>query len=311
MEYAILFILSFGITLLSIPFLKRVAVRYHLVDVATGDALKIHREPISFFGGVALFVAITITWGGAALWKMETDWRVAGILVAALLIFALGFWDDLKWKHIAQRKPYTKFFLLLTVPLLASFILVRSGVDMSFLEVGSIAVVVVFLYIFTLINAVNYQDGMDGLAGGLVAISLFGFIVAALFLQNAFVLSLVLPLCGAVLGFLVFNFPPARIFMGDSGAYMLGFFLVVVALLFSHPDDIASVIGPLFIIGVPLIEGLLSNARRVVAGKSIFLGDRDHIYDRMLQKGYSTRQTLSVFYLLQAVFVAFGIWILI
>jgi UDP-GlcNAc:undecaprenyl-phosphate/decaprenyl-phosphate GlcNAc-1-phosphate transferase len=122
------------------------------------------------------------------------------------------------------------------------------------------------------------------------------------------VVSLSLVLLGACCAFLLVNFPPAKIFMGDSGAYFLAYFLVVLTMAFSETGRPLSIIGPALIVGIPIIDGIFTNIRRLFAGKSIFLGDREHLYDRLLQKGFSERKTLCVMYSLQAVLVLLGVY---
>ena len=149
------------------------------------------------------------------------------------------------------------------------------------------------------------------MAAGLVFVSLIGFLVLSLVSGNSFSLALCLILTGAVLSFLLFNFPPAKIFMGDSGAYFLGFMLAVLAMLFSKPYDLLSILGPIFIIGIPFWDGVFTNIRRILKKKSIFLGDRAHFYDRLLKKGFSTKKTLLISYFLQAGSVVIGLLLIV
>jgi UDP-GlcNAc:undecaprenyl-phosphate GlcNAc-1-phosphate transferase len=162
------------------------------------------------------------------------------------------------------------------------------------------------IYIFVVINSINYQDGIDGLAGGLSVISLIGFIILSLFLNNNFTLITSLIFLGAILSFLIFNFPPAKIFMGDSGAYSLGFALTVLAISFAKPYNIYSALSPIFIIGLPVFDGVFSNVRRIFYGKSIFFGDRNHFYDKLLRI-FSIRKTLLISYSLQILSVIIGL----
>lgn len=302
-------LLPFLTALFAIPFLKRISSRYGLYDVSEGDILKIHRAPISYLGGVALLKACAV--GFLALGFLDNALIPAliSLFLASIPIFALGFWDDLRWKHISTIKPMIKFFLLLAVPLISSLLLSLGGFPF-FAESLFLAIFISTFAMFVLMNSVNYQDGMDGLAGGLAAISFAGFFLAGLMAGNVFIASVSLVLLGAVLGFLVFNFPPATIFMGDSGAYFLGFFLAFLGLSFSIGNSIQSVLASVFIAGVPLFEGGFTNARRVMRGKSIFFGDRSHVYDLLLQRGYSAKKVLALFYAIQLIFMTFGIWLM-
>ncbi len=279
-----------------------------LVDVSEGDALKIHTKNISLLGGSAM----VFTWlvGTVLLWRPGFHLYVIAITVGILMAFFLGFYDDLKWKHVSRIKPMQKFILLLLCTIGSSAVLLFTGISFRFLPYSAISLLLGFAYIFVCINAVNYQDGMDGLAGGLAAISFLGFSLSGMAAYNGFTTMISIIALGAVTALLCFNFPPAKIFMGDSGAYFLGFILAVLAMLLSKPYNIYSVLGPIFIIGLPIFDGVYTNIRRVLTGKSIFLGDRSHFYDKLLQKGFSTKKTLAICYGLQIVLVILGLVII-
>jgi UDP-GlcNAc:undecaprenyl-phosphate GlcNAc-1-phosphate transferase len=171
-----------------------------------------------------------------------------------------------------------------------------------------IIVITSLVYLFMVINSVNYQDGIDGLAGGLAFVSLLGFAILSFFSGNSFALGASVISLGATLAFLFFNFPPAKIFMGDSGSYSLGFILFVLAITFSKSYNIYSAIGPIFIIGLPILDGVYTNIRRIFSGKSIFLGDRSHFYDKLLKK-FSIKETLVFSYCVQILLVFIGLTI--
>ncbi len=278
-----------------------------LVDVPEGDFLKIHTQKIPLIGGLAILISSAINLSFVLL-KYQ-DFKIIALLFGVAVVFALGFWDDLKWKHITTIKPFIKFALLIVATLIPAITLFFVGITFNFLPYYAISVLLSFFYIFLVINSVNYQDGIDGLAGGLVFISLAGFFVLSVFLNNFFAIYISLIFLGVVLAFLVFNFPPAKIFMGDSGAYVLGFILAILAMVFSKPFNIYSALGPAFIIGLPIFDGIYTNIRRLLLGKSIFFGDRSHFYDKLIQKGFSVKKTLAICYSLQIVFVILGILI--
>lgn len=299
--------LSFLITIVLIPILIVLAKKYGLVDVSEGDELKIHKKPISYLGGTALFVGVTVSLVAFGIFQDISNLKIIGLILASFLIYALGLWDDFKWKHISQVKPYIKFILLLSIPLVSSFLLYQFGIFPN----SILYIFITLFYIFVLINSVNYQDGMDGLAGGFSLISFAGFMVLSLVLGNMLAFGISAILFAATLAFLIFNFPPAKIFMGDSGAYFLGFYIAILALIFSDFNVIQSVIGSIFVIGVPFFEGIFTNVRRILKGNSIFYGDRDHTYDLLLKNGYSTKKVLTIFYLIQVISISFGVWLIL
>lgn len=300
--FAVPFLAGIIVTPLLIKFSQKTNF---LVDVPEGDALKIHTKNIPLLGGLAMAVSALVGF------LLALDKSTALIVLAGAIVFFLGFYDDLKWKHASTIKPLLKFGLLIICTFIPAVILLFAGISFNVIPISVVAVFLGFIYIFTSINAVNYQDGMDGLAGGLVFISLSGFLVASIWSYQDVGLTLSLTAMGAVAAFLVFNFPSAKIFMGDSGAYSLGFILAVLAMLFSKPYDVYSVIGPIFIIGLPIVDGVFTNIRRLAAGRSIFHGDRSHFYDKLLQKGFSTKKTLAICYSLQLVFVMAGVLIVL
>ncbi|KKU76931.1 MAG: hypothetical protein UY78_C0001G0027 [Parcubacteria group bacterium GW2011_GWA1_53_13] len=299
-----IFFLSLTVSLFANLVFEKTALRFGFVDVAKGDALKIHHRPIPYVGGVAMFVAAALS----LLFMAPPDMRPLffGVVLAALPVLALGFWDDMKWKHQTQAKPFLKFAFLILIPLLAATILWIAGWRLDFPSFFLFVPASAFA-IFVLMNSINYQDGMDGLAGSLTAVSFGGFAIVSFLLGNSLDLILSLAFMGAVLGFLALNLPPARMFMGDSGAYVLGFFLALLVLLFIRMDAA----GALLLAGFPLAEGIWTNCRRLMQGKSIFYGDRSHVYDRMLQAGLSPWKTLAFLIMIQIALVGTGILLFI
>lgn len=303
-----IFLIPFLTGIIIIPFLITLPKKTNfLVDIPNGDILKIHKKNIPLSGGLAIIISVFA--GFLFILEENILFKIIAISLGLILLFLLGVWDDLKWKHISTINPFLKFPLLILFSFIPALILFVSGISFSFAPISTISIMSSFVYIFIVINAINYQDGMDGLAGGLVFISLVGFTLLSLILGNNFTLIISLITLGSVFSFLVFNFPLARFFMGDSGAYSLGFILTVLAVSFSKPYNIYSVIGPIFIIGMPIIDGVFANIRRLFNGKSIFLGDRDHFYDRLLKKGLSVKKTLLISYSLQILLVVLGLTI--
>ena len=292
MIYLVTFILSLILTW----FFYKLGNKYKIYDNATDDPLKIHKKSTSFLGGSAMFLTVSLI-------LLFTDFSQYNLIVlAGFSIFLFGLIDDLKWRD--RLKNVYKFYLLLPFTMLTTIIVLIAGFRIEFIPIIIIAEILTFLAIFILINSVNFQDGMDGIAGSTVAISLAGF-----FFINGGLNPLVL--ISAILGFLVFNFPPAKIFMGDSGAYYLGFMLAVLTMMSLKAYDFISLIGVMLILGLPLYEGISTNVRRLVSGKPIFAGDRDHFFDKLLKKGYSVKKTLLISISIQIISVTIGILIYI
>src|SRR3989344_685892 len=175
MNTSIYVLVPFFTGIIAILFLLRLSQKTNfLVDVPEGDALKIHTKNIPLLGGLAM--ALSLVSGVFLALTPDVVLQVSALALGGVIIFSLGFWDDFKWKHISTIKPLLKFSLLLLCTLVPSILLSLAGISFNFLPVPVIAALLGFIYIFVCLNAVNYQDGMDGLAGGLVFISLAGFL---------------------------------------------------------------------------------------------------------------------------------------
>ncbi len=306
MNYLLFLIIFFLVSLVLTFLLWKIGDRYKIYDLATKDLLKIHQKSISCLGGLAMILTVIIVFSLKMILERNFIWQIFGIMIGGVLIFLLGFRDDLKWRDKVKIKPIYKFIFLILFSGLSALILLIVGMKVEF--------ILTFVYIFVLINAINYQDGMDGIAGGVVIISLISFLILSNLVLlgsplNSLVPLICLVLIGAILGFLIFNFPPAKIFMGDSGAYFLGFILAVLAMIFSKPYSFSSILGLIFILGLPLFDGIFTNIRRLLKKKSIFLGDREHFYDKMINKGFSIRKTVFISYFLQTISVLLGLLI--
>lgn len=309
MNYLLIFFISFLFCLMVTLLLKNIGNKYNFFDIAPeDDPLKIHKTSISYLGGLGMMLTLLFGFLIVLLEKKYFITEITAIALGSVCIFSLGFWDDAKWKNIPDPKPYRKFICLIIFPLIASYILSLAGVRINFFNFLIADYLLTFLYIFVLVNSINYEDGIDGLAGGLVLISLAGFFILSLFFKNELALLFSLILSGAVVGFLVFNFPRAKIFMGDSGAFFLGFALSVCAAFFLKPYNIVSFLGLIFISGFPIFEGVFTNIRRIINKKSIFFGDRQHFYDTLyIAKGFSIQKTLLICYAIQAILVIIGL----
>jgi len=271
-------ILSFLINLFSI-FLAR---KYKLIDDPKGKKLKIHRKPVLISGGIGIvFSTLAIISFFLIDGKMDLN-SYQKILVylffPSLIIAIFGIVDDIK--HL---KPVVR----LTYQSVASiFVLLMIIEKFSLLEVVFITISTIL--ILGIISATNMTDGMDGLCGAMVLITLLSyFYLSTGQTINLYFLCLIL----SILVFLVFNFNPAKIFLGNSGSEFLGFSVGIFAiyLIFSSTKFI-QILFIISMVGVPLIDMLFSIVRRLINHQPITSGDRNHIYDRMLKKGFSQKK---------------------
>jgi len=277
------------------------APRLRLVDRSDSDSgsgsdeRKIHRgeRPI---GGVAILVGFLLGAGPVIDWSRA----LTSLFLGAVMIFGLGLADDLRGLR-AKTKLFFQALAALS-PILWGGIWVRSialpGVTLE-LELGSWGIPLTLLWLMGITNALNFLDGLDGLAAGSSCIFL-GFI--ALFAQEAedpTTLLLALVLLGATAGLLRYNLHPARVFLGNEGAYLLGFLLGVLALEpfasgFGQIGDLPAS-APILLLGLPIADTIFAIIRRACAGRSIFSPDRGHIHHRLLERwGY--RRALAMLY---------------
>lgn len=292
-------VLGFLIVWLLVPLVQR-WTHLRLMEARPGA----HRgETVSRFGGVALAVAFVVVSAVVLIWfpvddpvRMKTRWV---IITTSLAMFLLGLWDDIK--PLGARK---KLAAQVLIALLVCFCGVRIERFLSpfggvVYELGWLGWPATVFWLVALTNIVNLIDGIDGLAGG-VSLMLMG-LLAYLGMNSG--MGLVFPiLCaagmfGALLGFLRYNFPPAKIYMGDGGAYFLGFLIGMLTLVHSQKGTIlAALIAPVFALALPILDVALAILRRGIKGLPIFRPDRRHIHHRLLASGFSHRRTVLTLY---------------
>lgn len=302
--------MAFLLTVLLVFLSKKLADQLHICDNPE-TSLAIHERPVPYLGGLGIFLAVfaALMVSFFFISREINLLSLSSVLIGGLLAFSLGLWDDLKWKGTRKNyRPSAKFILQVVVSGVISIVLIVGGLSIKIIPIEIIGTLLVIFYIFGGMNAVNMQDGLDGLAAGLVAISTAGFAGLSILTGNPLGLMLSLSSLGAALGFLVYNFHPASVFMGDSGSHFLGFIVAALAIIFtSRPYDLRWFIGPILIIGFPVADAAWAVGRRFLQGKKLFQGDRKHFYDRIIQKGISVRRTVLVCYLIQLGFVVGGV----
>ena len=298
MLYLIL-IISFLITYLAIPKIITFASKKNLCDIPNGDSLKIHKKPVPNIGGMGIFFGFLVASIVGAFVVGEGHRELLGVFAGSLVVLSLGLWDDVR-----NINPY----LRIAGQTLAAVILVFAGIKVNVIPVNYIIIPLTIIYVLGAINAVNLLDGLDGLASGVTIIISLGFLILSLHQGNPLGMLLSLALMGAVIGFLPYNFNPASIFMGNSGSAFLGYILAALTISFTNkPYNVVCFIIPILIMGVPVFDTALAIIRRFKNRRPLFMGDRSHFYDRLVDKGLSVRQTVLVCYGIQAVFVGVGI----
>ena len=280
MGVVVAFVAAFLVALVATPIARRVSFALDVVD--RPGPLKVQRRPVAYLGGVAVFVALAAT-----LAPDHPAW-----LIPLGLAAAVGLADDIR-----SISPQVRLVMQVTIGCVAGAIEPAPG---RFGWVATAALVVV------LVNAVNLIDGMDGLASSVVAVSALGFALVSS--GNAVPAVAV---CGALVGFLLFNKPSASIYLGDSGSYLLGTALALLAANAltngTETHRLAAWIAlPLFV-GLPVADTAIAIVRRWRAGKPLLAGDRSHVYDQLADRGWPIVRVLFVCTALQIAFTAAGL----
>lgn len=301
-DYLIILLISLVSSFLLTPVIKRIAPGLGAID-QPGDELKIHKRPIPRIGGVAILVGSLLAFGYCLFFteilEPEERYKMIGLLLGGGLVAILGVIDDIK--DLPPRVRFIGQFM-------AGLVVVGFGLRWGFGSVWYLSIPVAVFYLMGGCNAMNLLDGLDGLAVGVSALA------AAFFLFLSFSTSQMLPLVislgilGASLGFLRYNFYPAQLFMGDVGSTYLGFMLAAVALVFTQePFDIVWLIIPIFILGVPIFDTSLALIRRAINRKPLFLGDRSHFYDLLMDRTGDQRKSVFIVYSLGLLFGLLGL----
>jgi UDP-GlcNAc:undecaprenyl-phosphate GlcNAc-1-phosphate transferase len=321
-EFIIGFFIAAVASLVLTPIVIRLAFRIGALDKP--DARKIHKNPIPRLGGLAVYAAFFISL--IAVLNLDptifkSTWIVSNeglMFVASLLIvLTLGVWDDLH-----ALRPYQKFLIqlfLATVVYIAGFRItnITHPFDPGVFELGILSYPVTVLWIVGVTNAINLIDGLDGLAGGVSTIAAVTIAAIAFLGHDIGSAMIALLLAGSIIGFLPYNFSPARIFLGDSGSLFLGFTLAVLSIQGGTRASTAfAMVVPILALGFPIMDTLLAMIRRLFGSllprstnktlpeklRSMFLPDKGHIHHKLIASGFSQKDAVLVLYVISLIF---------
>ena len=268
------------------PVAQWIATRTGLVDQP--GARKIHPNPIPLLGGAAIYAAFIL----ALLLFVDRFYvsQVVSICLGATIVSFLGVWDDRN-----GMPPVIK----LAGQILAGLILIVSGVQVQLFSHVWANVALTLFWVVGITNALNLMDNMDGLSGGVSAIAATFILLLAAMSHQYLVGSLAAALLGACLGFLRYNFNPARIFMGDAGSLFLGFMLAALGIKLRFPSNVPLVTWmiPVLVLGLPIFDTTLVTISRLRRGVPVFLGGKDHTSHRLVARGWTQRETVLLLYL--------------
>ena len=297
------FIVAFVFSFASTPLVRKWAFKLKAVDIPK-DGRRMHTHPIPRLGGLAIIFGFTVA---VLCFYRAPSRRIIASFIGAGIIAAMGVVDDIK---ALDAKP--KFL----IQILAACIVVIGGnlkIDVltnpNFLSENPywilpdwVSIPVTILWIVFITNAVNCIDGLDGLAAGVSAIMSVSLVFIALRVGEYPVALLGISLMGACFGFLPYNFNPAKIFMGDTGSTFLGFLLATMSIQGVFKSyAIISFAVPLLILGLPLFDAVFAMLRRISKGQSPMKADRGHLHHRLIDMGFSQKQTVFILYAISGV----------
>ncbi len=297
LAFAVGFLISFAST----PTVIVLARKIKAIDIPK-DSRRIHKKPIPLIGGLAIFYGFLISVLCFAVMEKE----LMGILIGATIMVIVGVIDDM-------RDLNAKIKLLFQI--IAAAIVIYSGVDIQYvanpfanwfgpqyINLGLWSIPITMVWIIGVTNAINLIDGLDGLAAGVSSIASVALLSMTLLSQNVNAAIVTAALAGAGFGFLPYNFNPAKIFMGDTGSTFLGFILACISIQgVMKTYAVVSVAIPVLILGLPIFDTLFAIIRRILKRKPIMSPDRGHLHHRLLDMGFSQRQTVTILYTLTSI----------
>ncbi len=319
---AIAFLLAFIVAFMATPYTIKIAEKVGAVDIPK-DKRRMHKKVMPRFGGPAVILGFLVSViyllivmsieGSINLFGMdEYGKKLLGFFLGIVIITITCVIDDIK-----EIKPIFKLVgQLLAAIVVVSFGITIDDINVRFIEIPELGEfvqsLITILWIIGVTNAINLIDGLDGLSSGITAISAISLLI--IFILNgspAVAVVLITALTGALVGFLPFNFAPAKTFIGDTGSNFLGFAISIIAILGVAKTYTAVVIVlPIIVLGLPIFDTLWAIIRRLIKGKSIkavFKGDKGHLHHRIVRMGFSQKQAVLILYGISASFGLFAI----
>ncbi len=288
--------ICFLVSILITPIVIKLAIKIGATDQP--NKRKVHSKVMPRLGGLAIFVSFIV---GFLILQPDSVYKWP-IIIGSIIIIITGILDDLfelsaKWKLLGQ--------------LAAALVVIFNGVDVEMvnlpfgigeLQLGYLTIPLTIIWIVGITNAINLIDGLDGLAAGVSSIALITISGMAIIMGDGFVLSIGVLVLFSTLGFLFYNFHPAKIFMGDTGALFLGYMIAVLSLLGFKNVTLISFIVPVIILGVPISDTFFAIIRRIVNKQPLSAPDKSHLHHCLLKLGYGHRKTVLMIYGMSAIF---------
>lgn len=322
---AIVFLLALVTSFVTTPYTMRLAHKVGAIDMP--DSRKIHKQPIPRLGGLAIITGFLVSViyllfvlyiEGTIQFNSSENYgiKLYGFLIGIIIIGITCFIDDKK-----NISPFIKLFF----QIFAAVVVTLCGIKIDNISIPFIAKNLILSNVFSIIltigwiigitNAINLIDGLDGLSSGISLISCISLLVIFIS-NNSSIISIILitALAGGIIGFLPFNFNPAKTFVGDIGSNFLGFSLAVISIMgVAKTYTVLVLIAPIIVLGLPIFDTIYAIVRRMIKGKSIkavFRPDNGHLHHRLMAKGYTQKQAVLILYCLSTIFGMFAIILL-
>lgn len=296
-EIIYMIVIPFLFVLFIIPFIKSVANHVGALDIP--DARKVHKTPIPRLGGLGIYMGFLLGY----IFFGTMSLRMNSILIGSIIIIITGIVDDIKpipakWKFLFQviAASVVAFYGKILLQDLSAF-----GFYINF---GVFSYLITVIFIVAIINCINLIDGLDGLAGGLSSIYFMTIGIVIVGWKHTFDLDAIITfiMLGSTLGFLCHNFNPAKIFMGDSGSMFLGYIIAVIALLGFKNVTLTTLLAPVCLLAIPIMDTAFAILRRIVNKKPISEPDKQHLHHQLLNLNLSHRNVVLVIYFLDILF---------
>lgn len=293
------FLISFVISLALTPVVIKVGPKLGFLDIPK-DNRRMHKRPMPIAGGIAIYIAATV----AILVFIPLNKNILSLIIGSTIILISGLLDD---KYSISPKAKIAFQLA------AGLMIALSGSQIEFFTniistkevvwLKYLSIPVTLFWICGITNTVNLIDGLDGLAAGVSLISAVSLMCIALKMNHVAVAIIAAAVGGSCLGFLPYNFNPAKIFMGDTGALYLGFMLSYISIqgVMKYATTLM-IFVPVLVLGVPVFDTAFAMIRRYISGKKIFDADKGHLHHRLLALGLTQRQTVLILYAISLIF---------
>lgn len=305
-RFLIPFIAATLISFFMTPVAKKVAYKIGAIDIPK-DGRRVHKKPVPLLGGLAIYIATVIS----AIIFIPLDRTFVSIIIGSSIIVASGIIDD-----SMDLSPRMKLIFQIA----ASLVIISGDVKIDFITnpfskentliyLGWLSIPFTIFWVVGITNTLNLIDGLDGLAAGVAMIASLSLVFIAYnangIMNSSYIHIMIISsiIAGACLGFLPFNFNPAKIFMGDTGALFLGFMLSTVTIEGVMKSAAAiAIVAPIIVLGLPIFDTTFAIFRRLLNGKSIMEADKEHLHHKFLNKGLNQKQTVFIMYLISGLF---------